>query len=215
MSNNQGMNKILTNEESIEAIRQPPSIEVQSYGIYRGSDIEGRNYDIPTAQGRSNGVVLYYTPSEEKEKAAPAPRASPGKGKGRNKRGAEDEGDDAPAGKRRRGLGALDELPVSPQVILGHGGQRGMLAPAFVEFAKGIARNFSVLTFQRDVNDPKDSVDIRTAAFTYFHLDAMQTCRAMGGRSRGARCATRASKSTSNRPPFVLERTARHAIPLI
>lgn len=197
MSNNLGMNNILLNEGSIEQIRQPPTIAIESFPIYAGSKIEGRDYDIPTAQGRSNGVALYYTPSEQDDKTAGTSISKfntstcPG-----GKRGASDEGEDAPAPKRLRGLGALDALPVSPQVILGHGGNRGMLAPAFVEFSKGIARNFPVLTFQKDKNDAKDNVDIRTAAFTYFHLDSMQICRALGGRSRGARCAVRASKFT-------------------
>lgn len=199
MNNNLGMNKILLNEGSIEQIRQPPSTAIETFSIYAGSKIKGRDYDIPTAQGRANGVVLYYTPPEQDDKIAVAP--VPGVKTTANtrsgtKRAASEEGEDAPAPKRRRGLGALDMLPVSPQVILGHGGNRGMLAQAFVEFSKGIARNFPVLTFQKDQKDVKDTVDIRTAGFTYFHLDSMQTCLALGGRSRGARCAVRASKFT-------------------
>lgn len=195
MSNdNLGMNKIFCNDVSVKEIREAPSTAIVSYAIYAGLEIEGRNYDIPTAQGRSNGVVLYYSPAQDAKTASAS--ASGGKVKSGRKRGASDDGEGAPAPKRLRGLGALDELPVSPQVILGHGGNRGMLAPAFVEFSKGIARNFSVLTFQKDREDPKDNVDIRTAAFTYLHLDSLQTCIALGGRSRGARCAVRASKST-------------------
>lgn len=187
---NKGMNKILLQEESIENIRNEPDEPVKSFAIYNGSDIEGRNHDISTAQNLSNGVILYYTP----EPAAAPTRLRRGT---RRRRDADDEGDNDRVKRPRGGnpgFGALDLLPVSPQVILGHGGNRGMLAEAFVQFATGIARNFPVLTFQKDRNDLEDAVDKRTAAFTYLHLDALKTCRALGGRSRGARCAVRASK---------------------
>lgn len=188
---NKGMNKILLNEESIEDIRNDPAQAVESFAVYNGSGIEGRDHDIPTAQNMSNGVILYHTP-------APAPAPGPRRSTRRRKRAADDEGGHDRVSPRPRGanpgLGALDMLPVSPQVILAHGGNRGMVAAAFVEFAKGIARNFSVLTFQKDRNDAEDAVDKRVAAFNYLQLDAFKTCRALGGRSRGARCAVRASK---------------------
>lgn len=190
---NRGMNKILLHEESIWEIRNDPDVAVETFVCHHGSQVAGRDQDIATAQNLTNGVALYYTPP-------PAPLRRSAR---RRRRAADDEGDNDRVNPPRGGnpgLGSLDMLPVSPQVILGHGGNRGMLAAAFVEFSKGIARSFPVLTFQKDRSDEEDLVDKRTAAFNYFHLDALATCRALGGRSRGARCAVRASKFVEIQP---------------
>lgn len=85
-NHNKGRNKIFLNEESIEDIRNDPDQAVESFAVYNGSEMEGRDYDIPTAQKLSNGVILYRTP-------APAPVPDPRRSTRRRKRAADDEVD--------------------------------------------------------------------------------------------------------------------------
>lgn len=137
--NYKGMNKIICSLEGIENIRNPPDRSVQTYGILHGSGVAGRDYDFPTAQTLSNGVVLYYTPPAEQPTSSSANKLDPNVEKAVAK------------ASHHRGLGHLDMLPVSPQVIFSHGGARGIV-------------------------------------------------RAMGGRSRGFRSATRACKCLPGSP---------------
>lgn len=177
MAENVGMNQLLCSPEGVEEIRNAPCTAVESFGVFHGSGEVGRDYDIPTAQNLSNGVILYYTPKKDAE-------------------------DETEKETHHCGLGSLDMLPVSPQVIMSHGGSRGIQAAAFVQFVSGIARNFAVLAFQKDRADSEDQTDKRVAGFNYFFSDANGTVQAMGGRSRGARCATRSCEYNLPRVPL-------------
>lgn len=188
MSNLAGMNKILQTPQGIESIQNAPATPVEDYGIFEGSEEEGRNYDVLTTQSTTNGITLYYTP----ETQTPAPAAKAG---GKRKRAKSPAAPPAPVTPQpgHRGLGPLNSLPVSPEVIFSHGGGRGIRQPGFVRFVSGVARAAPVLCFRKDRRtDEKETLEARTAAFHYFLADSFSTVRALGGRSFGGRCATRA-----------------------
>lgn len=77
---------------------------------------------------------------------------------------------------------------------MSHSGSRGIDAEAFTQVCLGIARRSPVLAFQKWIGDVQDAEVIRTANFSYFWLMNNISGKAMGGRSRGARCATKACK---------------------
>lgn len=211
MPNDIGMNKIVCSDEGRSGIRNAPVDPVENYPIYRGCGIGGRNHDIQTSQTLSNGVVLYYTATTGSSRRTTKTsstirgrRPSPSSGgltkpaqlaTKRRTRASAASPHELGGVRTHQGLGALDELPVPPEVIMSHGGVRGMQAAAFVELCSGIARRCPVLAFQKDRSDDKDEMVNRTAGFTYFWLDVNGFARAMGGRSRGARCATQACQS--------------------
>lgn len=208
------MNRIVCTEEGKRDVCNEPSIAVQSYPIYHGCGIDGRNHDIPTSQALSNGIVLYYTPKTDSIIENASSSLTPSKGKDRQLP-ARDITPTA-AGSRPPGISsqhekqpptlhelrngdlnardrsALAGLPAQPQVIMSHGGVRGMLAEAFKQLCLGIARRCPVLAFQKNRGDPKDAEVNRTAGFMSFWLMYDISGKAMGGRSRGARCATQA-----------------------
>lgn len=221
------MNRIISSEEGKQEICNEPSIAVETYPIYYGCGIDGRDHDIPTSQGLSNGIVLYYTPTNDPVIEDASPSQTPSKGKDRelharmtpsaaaesHPTGTSIEYKKQPStshGLRRTEVGMLAGLPAEPEVIMSHGGSRGIEAAAFKQVCLGIARRFAVLAFQKDRGDMKDAEVTRTAGFSSFWLMNDVSGKAMGGRSRGARCATLACKyfcalqNLSNRfyPPF-------------
>lgn len=214
MSSNLGMNKIICSEEGKREICNEPSITVQSYPIYYGCGIDGRDHDIPTSQALCNGIVLYYTPKSDPCIEDVSTLLTPSKDKDRQLPGTITQS--TAAGSRSPGISTRYQeqpstsrelrgretgswyrsapagLPVEPEVIISHGGTRGIQAGAFKQFCSGIARRFAVLAFQKDRGDTKDAEVNRTAGFSSFWLMNDISGKAMGGRSRGARCATQA-----------------------
>lgn len=216
MSSSSGMNKILCSEEGKREIRNEPSIAVETYPIYYGCGVDGRDYDIPTSQALSNGIVLYYTPKNDPitENTSPKPTTSKNKDQqwptriprstaaGSRPTGISTQLKKQPSTSRelRKREGPSRDssmpacLPAEPQVIMSHGGSRGILAEAFKQVCSGIARRCPVLAFQKDRGDATDAEVTRTAGFSSFWLMNDISGKAMGGRSRGARCATQACK---------------------
>lgn len=204
------MNKIVCSEEGKREVCNEPSIAVQSYPIYYGCGIDGRDHDIPTSQALCNGIVLYYTPASDPITEDALTSLDPSKGKDRQLPGtitrSTAAGSRSPGYQERpltsRELRGRERrpwywstsagLPVEPEVIISHGGTRGIQAEAFRQFCSGIARRFAVLAFQKDRGDSKDAEVNRTAGFSSFWLMNDISGKAMGGRSRGARCATQA-----------------------
>lgn len=193
MAETKGMNSFLLDPEVVKDIRDDPLVPTKIFEILDGCEDPERNYDVPTGQTFSNGVCLYYTPE-----APPSP--PPKKGKGRSRKRPAEKQEKSPQG--HQGLGVLDILPVSPQVIFTHGSGRGIYEKSFVHFARGLVRNHSVLAFSKDRGEagPRE-VELfkRTAAFNYFFNDAYSSVRAMGGRSFGSRSAVRASVYSTNK----------------
>lgn len=182
------MNSLLLDPEVIQEIRNNPSTPVETFEIRDGCDDPENNFDVPTGQTFSNGVCLYYTP--------PPPKG--GKGRGR-KRPAEEE---AGLLEGHQGLGVLDVLPVSPQIIFTHGSGRDIFQKGFVHFMRGLARTHAVLAFNKDscpAGPRGEELFKRTAAFNYFFNDAYSSVRALGGRSFGGRSAARASVYSTNK----------------
>ncbi|KAI0156386.1 hypothetical protein GGR57DRAFT_463302 [Xylariaceae sp. FL1272] len=216
---NRGLNRIMRvtyDAQDGQQIRDDPAVTVERYEIQRGSGIAGRDHDVPTAQGQTNGIILYYTPSANTKPEAPWPSEIPRPRK--RKRGgkivprdtdenfaekvdSEDEERLEPVGGHR-GLGSLDTLPVSPQILFTHGSNRGIDQPSFQEFVAGLARNFPVLAFNKDTEN--DNTDKRVAAMNYFFNDGYGTVRAMGGRSFGARVAARTTAFGSGNKNLIL-----------
>lgn len=205
------MNRITSSEEGKRKICNEPSVAIETYPIYYGCGIDGRDHDIPTSQGLSNGIILYYTPTTENVIEDASPSQTPSKGKDRELHAritpstaaesrptgisTEYEIQPSPSHElRKREVGPLAGLPAEPEVIMSHGGSRGMEAAAFKQVCLGIARRFAVLAFQKDRGDMKDAEVTRTAGFSSFWLMNDISGKAMGGRSRGARCATLACK---------------------
>lgn len=210
------MNKIICSEEGKREICNEPSIAVQSYPIYYGCGIDGRHYDIPTSQALCNGIVLYYTPTSDPIIEETLTSLTPSKGKDpqlpatitrSNNAGSrpteistqykEQPSTSDELRQVRRGLqdrNAPVGLPVEPDLIMSHGGTRGIQAEGFRQFCSGIARRFAVLAFQKDHGDRRDAEVNRIAGFSSFWLMNDISGKAMGGRSRGARCATQACK---------------------
>lgn len=210
------MNRIICSAEGKREICNEPSIAVESYPIYYGCGIDGRDHDISTSQALSNGIVLYYTPTNESIIESASPSLSPSKGKGRQlptkiprstaaasrpaRISAQYKKPPSTSRELRKREGASRErltpadLPVEPEVIMSHGGIRGILAEAFKQLCLGIARRCPVLAFQKDRADAQDAEVNRTAGFSSFWLMNNISGKAMGGRSRGARCATQACK---------------------
>lgn len=216
MSSSSGMNRIVCSEEGKREICNEPSIPVKSYPIYYGCGIDGRDHDIPTSQALSNGIVLYYTPTNDPiiDNASPALTSSKGKfgqlptrfascsSAGSRTAGISTQYKKQPSTSRElrkraeesRDRSTLACLPAEPEVIMSHGGARGIRAEAFKQLCSGIARRFPVLAFQKDREDEEDAEVNRTACFSSLWLMNDTTGKAMGGRSRGARCATQACK---------------------
>lgn len=216
MSITSGMNRIVCSEEGKREICNEPSIPVESYPIYHGCGIDGRDRDIPTSQALSNGIVFYYTPNNNPITENESHSRIPLKGKDRQlpariprpiAAGSRPTGISSQYENRssisrelrKRDTGSPDRsalagLPARPEVIVSHGGVRGILAKAFKQFCLGIARRCPVLAFQKDREDLKDAEVNRTAGFMSFWLMNDISGKAMGGRSRGARCATQACK---------------------
>lgn len=210
------MNRIICSKEGKREIRNEPSIPVKSYPIYYGCGIDGRDHDIPTSQALSNGIVIYYTPTTDPiiENVPPTLTASKGKDQqlptrfqrstaaGSHPAGVSTQYKKQPSSSRelrKREGGSWDRitpagLPAEPEVIMSHGGARGMQAEAVKQLCSGIARRFPVLAFQKDREDAEDAEVNRTAGFSSFWLMNDINGKAMGGRSRGARCATQACK---------------------
>jgi hypothetical protein len=86
-------------------IRSRPLIEAEHFDIYDGCNQPGSNFDVPTTQTISNGIVLFYTPNISS--TSPMRR--------KRKRTLEEE-----AGHRSLG-GTLDMPPVLPRIIFTHG----------------------------------------------------------------------------------------------
>lgn len=195
MAASKGMNSFILDPEVVAEIQDDPVTVVETFEILDGCEDADRSYDVPTGQAFSNGVVLYYTPVED----PPPPPPKKGKSQGRKRR-AEEEADEQP--KSHRGLGVLDILPVSPQVIFTHGGGRGIFQRGYMHFMHGLARTHAVLAFRKDRGDSASRVEElykRTAAFHYFYNDAYGSVAALGGRSVGARSAVHASVYSANR----------------
>ncbi|KAL1883353.1 hypothetical protein Daus18300_000411 [Diaporthe australafricana] len=192
MAETTGMSSLLCDPEVIEQIQSAPKVPVETFEIFDGCDEPARSFDIPTGQTFSNGVALYYTPEKV------PPRSLPKAAKGRPRKRALEE-EKTPEG--HQGLGVLDILPVSPQIIFTHGGGRGIFQKGFMHFVKGLARSHAVLAFRRDQSTlgSKDNMEMRTAAFNYFLNDAYASVVALGGRSFGARAAARASVYSANK----------------
>lgn len=205
------MNRITSSEEGKREICNQPSVAVETYPIYYGCGIDGRDHDIPTSQSLSNGIMLYYTPTDDPVIEDASSSQSPSKGKDRELHASNTPSTTAESGPagisteykdrpstshepQKREIGTLAGLPAEPEVIMSHGGSRGMEAPAFKQVCFGIARRFAVLAFQKDRGDMKDAEVTRTAGFSSFWLMNDMSGKAMGGRSRGARCATLACK---------------------
>ena len=85
------------------------------------------------------------------------------------------------------GLGVLDILPVSPQVIFTHGSARDIFEKSFTYFIRGLARTHATYAFRMDQSLPEalgrrdERLSKRTVAFNYFYNDAYASVRAMGG----------------------------------
>jgi hypothetical protein len=210
------MNRIICSEEGKREICNEPSIAVESYPIYHGCGIDGRDHDIQTSQALSNGIVLYYTPTNDRiiENTSPSLTSSKRKDRqlparitrstaaGSRPTGISTRDKKQPSTSRElreregrsRDMSVLAGLPAEPEVIMSHGGARGIQAEAFKQLCFGIARRFPVLAFQKDRGDAKDAEVNRTAGFSSFWLMNDISGKAMGGRSRGARCATQACK---------------------
>lgn len=210
------MNRIVCSEEGKREICNEPHIAVKSYPIYYGCGIDGRDHDIPTSQALSNGIVLYYTPTNGPNTENASPSLTPSKGQDWQLPATITRSTTTRSRPtriptlykkqlsisrelRKRERGSWDRsmsagLPVEPEVIMSHGGARGMQAEAFKQLCCGIARRFPMLAFQKDRGDAKDAEVNRTAGFSSFWLMNDISCKAMGGRSRGARCATQACK---------------------
>lgn len=208
------MNKIICSEEGKREIYNEPSIAIESYPIYYGCGIDDRDHDIPTSQALCNGIVLYYTPTSDPiiEHSSSSLTASKGKERqlpatitrstaaGSRPTGISTQYKKQALTSRELRKGGTDsigrsvpsDLPVEPEVIMSHGGTRGIQAEAFKQLCSGIARRFAVLAFQKDRGDAKDTEVNRTAGFSSFWLMNDISGKAMGGRSRGARCATQA-----------------------
>lgn len=202
MAGIKGMNSFILAPDVIEDIGDDPIIPVESFEILDGCEHPERSYDVPTGQTFSNGVCLYYTPEEAPPPPPPPPKAPKGRGR---KRQAEEEAQPSESHqsqKGHQGLGVLDVLPVSPQVIFTHGSGRDISQKGFVHFVRGLAREHAVLAFRRDRGvrgSRAEELFKRTAAFNYFFSDAYCSVRAMGGRSFGARAAARASVYSTNK----------------
>lgn len=216
MSISSGMNRIVCSEDGKREIGNEPSIPVESYPVYQGCGIDGRDHDIPTSQALSNGTVFYYTSNNDPtiENASPAQNPSNGKDRqmpakiprpiaaGSRQTGISSSNKKQPSASRElrkrdegfRARSALYGLPAKPEVIMSHGGVCGILDEAFKQMCLGIARRCPVLAFQKDRGDTKDAEVNRTADFMYFWLMNDMSGKAMGGCSRGARCATQACK---------------------
>lgn len=211
-----GMNRIVCSEEGKREICNEPSVSVESYPIYHGCGIDGRDHDIPISQALSNGIVFYYTPKNDRTVENASPSLTPFNGQdrqlpariprpigaGSRPTGISPSNKKQPSTSRElwkrdtgsRDSNALAGLPARPEVIMSHGGVRGILAEAFKQMCLGIARRCPVLAFQKDRGDTKDAEVNRTAGFMSFWLMNDISGKAMGGRSRGARCATQACK---------------------
>lgn len=201
MADTKGMNSYLLHPDVVEEIQDDPSIPAETFEIFDGCEDPERDFDVPTGQTFSNGVCLYYTPEE-----APPPPTPPKsrKGRGRKRRAEEEiqepESQQEPEG--HQGLGVLDVLPVSPQVIFTHGSGRDIFSKPLMNFVRGLARTHSVLAFRKDrgtAGSRAEELFKRTAAFNYFFNDAYSSVLAMGGRSFGARSAARASVYSTNK----------------
>lgn len=162
MSSNLGMNKIICSEEGKREICNEPYIAVQSYPIYYGCGIDGRDHDIPTSQALCNGIVLYYTPKSDPIIEDASMSLTPSKGKDRQLLGTitrstaagtcltgistryqEQPSTSRELRERETGFwysSAPAGLPVEPEVVMSHGGTRGIQAEAFKQFCSGIAR---------------------------------------------------------------------------
>lgn len=193
MTDSKGMKSFILDPEVVAEIQDDPLTVVETFEILDGCEDADRSYDVPTGQTFSNGVCLYYTPVEE----PPPPKKGTSQGR---KRRAEEEADEQPKG--HRGLGVLDILPVSPQVIFTHGSGRGIFQKGYMYFMQGLARTHAVLAFRKDRGDSTSRTEElykRTAAFHYFYNDAYGSVVALGGRSFGARSAVHASVYSANR----------------
>lgn len=194
MGSAKGMNSFILHPDVVEEIQEDPLTPAETFEILDGCEDPERSYDIPTGQPFSNGVHLYYTPQEAPQPPAP-PRNHKGKGR---KRPAEEEVQE-PGG--HQGLGVLDILPASPQILFTHGGGRDIFQKGFMHFARGMARTHTVLAFRKDraAGDREERLFKRTAAFNYFFNDAYSSVQAFGGRSFGGRAAARASVYSTNK----------------
>jgi hypothetical protein len=119
----------------MERIRAKPLIPAETFEIFQGCKDAERNFDITTGQTISNGVVLCYTPKE----AVLTPKKS------RKRQLLEEE-----KVTHHEGLGVLDILPVSPQVIFTHGSARDIFEKSFTYFVRGLARTRATLAFRMD-----------------------------------------------------------------
>lgn len=187
------MNIIVCSERGKHEIRNDPFIPVEIHPFYNGTGIKGRDYDIPTSQATSNGIILYYTPKSDTTETVHPP-SSPSVGTSAH---FEQHQPSTSRELRQGDAGAQDwstqlRLPAQPEVIMSHSGSRGIDAEAFKQLCLGIARRSPVLAFQKWIGDTQDAEVIRTASFSYFWLMNNVSGKAMGGRSRGARCATKA-----------------------
>lgn len=190
------MNSFILDPAVVENIRDGPQIPAETFEILDGCDDPERNYDVPTGQTFSNGVSLYYTPKEP-----PLPPTPPKSKKGRGRKRPPPE-EDVPQPEGHQGLGVLDILPVSPQIIFTHGSGRDIYQKGFMHFVRGLARTHPILAFRKDrgaVGSREEELYKRTAAFNYFFNDAYSSVRALGGRSFGARSAARASVYSTNK----------------
>lgn len=189
------MNSLILDPGVVEEIREDPPIPAKVFEILDGCEHPDRDFDVPTGQSFSNGVSLCYTP-----KRTPLPPPKSKKGKGRKRPRPEEEVVQETEG--HHGLGVLDILPVSPQIIFTHGSGRDIYQPGFTHFVRGLARTHPVLAFRKDRGEAgsrEGELYKRTAAFSYFFNDAYSSVRAMGGRSFGGRSAARASVYSTNK----------------
>lgn len=195
MASTKGMNSFLLHPDVVEEIQEDPLTPAETFEILDGCEDPERSYDVPTGQTFSNGVSLYYTPQEAPQLPT-QPRTSKGKGR---KRPAEEE--EAQQSGGHQGLGVLDILPASPQILFTHGGGRDIFQKGFMHFARGMARTHTVLAFRKDraAGDREERLFKRTAAFNYFFNDAYSSVQAFGGRSFGGRAAARASVYSTNK----------------
>lgn len=190
------MNSFILDPAVVEEIQDGPQIPAETFEILDGCDNPERNYDVPTGQTFSNGVSLYYTPEQP-----PLPPTPPKSKKGRGRKRPPPE-EDVPQPEGHQGLGVLDILPVSPQIIFTHGSGRDIYQKGFMHFVRGMARTHPVLAFRKDrgaAGSREEELYKRTAAFNYFFNDAYSSVRALGGRSFGARSAARASVYSTNK----------------
>lgn len=191
IANTAVMNSFIVDPAVVEKIQNSPPIPAETFQILDGCEDPERDYDVPTGQTFSNGVSLCYTPKEPPRKSK--------KGRGRKRPPPEEE---VPQFEGHRGLGVLDILPVSPQIIFTHGSGRDIYQKGFMHFVSGLARTHPVLAFRKDRGEAgsrEEELYKRTAAFNYFFNDAYSSVRAMGGRSFGGRSAARASVYSTNK----------------